>query len=59
MMEIKEQYRIKIQALSERYGLTPTDVFRAVNELPKRAKGKGSEVYWKDVEDGLKLKYGH
>lgn len=56
-MKMREEYRAKIVILSERYGLTAGEVVGVVNELPK-GKGMGGGVYWGDVEEGLRRRFG-
>ena len=59
VLTIKEQYRARISAFSEKYGVRPTELFRVVNEMPKGRISKGGQVYWLDVEEGLKRHYGY
>ena len=59
VLDVKEQYKERIQKYSERYGVRPTELFRLVNEMPKGKGGsRGSGVYWEDVEQGLKEYFG-
>lgn len=55
---VKDQYRARISGLSEKYGVRPTELFRVVNEMPKSRGGAGSQVYWLDVEEGLRRHFG-
>ena len=55
---VKEQYRTRISGLSEKYNVKPTDLFKLVNEMPKR-DGAGGQVYWMDVEERLRIHYGY
>ena len=48
----KKQYRRRISSLSEKYGVRPTELFRLVTEMPK-------QMYWLDVEKGLRKHYGY
>jgi hypothetical protein len=48
----QEEYRRHIAELCAMFSLTPGELVRVVNELPKKARG--GEMYWKDVEHGLR-----
>ncbi|KAK4690077.1 hypothetical protein P7C73_g31, partial [Tremellales sp. Uapishka_1] len=52
-LDNKEMYKRKIKAWSEKYDVSPIELGRIVNALPK----KGG-VYWDTVEAGLRAKYG-
>ena len=58
VLGVKEQYRIRISGLSEKYDIKPTDLFKLVNEMPKK-DGTGSQVYWLDVEEKLRQHFGY
>jgi len=59
VLAVREQYRARISGLSETYRVRPTELFRIVNEMPKSRGGAGSQVYWLDVEEGLRRHYGY
>ena len=52
----RDQFRIRISALSEKYGVRPTELAEIVRSLP-RASGGGSQ-YWQGVEQGLRDHFG-
>jgi hypothetical protein len=53
----KDEYKHNIQKFCDKYGLTPGQLMAVVNEMPKRRSMVGA-VYWADVEDGLRERYG-
>lgn len=53
----KEEYKKNIQIRCDTYGLTPAELVRAMDRLPRK-KGAAGDMYWADVDRGLKEKFG-
>lgn len=55
----REAFKRNIMTYSEKYGCTPTELYSIVNGLGGKGKGKGGQMYWDDVEKGLRDKFGY
>ncbi|EJT48394.1 hypothetical protein A1Q1_02677 [Trichosporon asahii var. asahii CBS 2479] len=55
----RETFKRNIMAYSEKYGCTPTELYTIVNGLGRKGAGKGGQMYWDDVERGLRDKFGY
>lgn len=55
----REAFKRNIMTYSEKYGCTPTELYSIVNGLGGKGKDKGGQMYWDDVEKGLRDKFGY
>lgn len=55
----RETFKRNIATYSEKYGCTPTELYTLVNGLGAKGAGKGGQMYWDDVERGLRDKFGY
>ena len=53
----KDEYKQNIRKFCDKYDLTPGELMAVVNEMPKRRSMVGA-VYWADVDNGLRERFG-
>lgn len=55
----RDTFKRNIAAYSKKYGCAPTELYTIVNRLGGKGAGRGGQMYWDDVERGLRDKFGY
>lgn len=59
VMSHRDMVKRNIAAYSKKYGCAPTELFTIVNALGVKGAGRGGQMYWDDVERGLRDRFGY
>jgi len=59
ILAVRDQYKARISSLSGKYKVKPTELYKVVNEMPRSGGRLAAQVYWADVEEGLRRHFGY